>query len=296
MLRRSLVTSPALRFVAPFVAAAAAAIPVAVVAFPRDAHANPMPGEGYAGKPNPSFPQGDRCGRCHTGGAVPTATLTGPTTLEAGATGSYTLRVNTNLARTGAAVAASNGVDLTAGTNMAKQVEELTHSGGPKTPQGGGTTFAFQAKAPASGTAFTLYYVGMAANNDGRTGGDNSTAILTQRVTVTGGGPGEVDAGPGGSDAGSSGGTDAGPGGTSGGTGDGGTASGGASGGTTSGGTTSGGASGTSGGSRGDGDALGDDEGGCAASGGPGSAHGAGLAALVGLTVVGLARGRRRRA
>ncbi|MBX3226026.1 MAG: hypothetical protein KIT84_29375 [Labilithrix sp.] len=124
---------------------------------------------------------------CHAGGEAPTVTLTGPDELAAGATGDFTLEVKTALTNGTAGIAGSDGVTLTAGTNLAAQSGgELSHSA-PVAATGGAVTFTFKAKAPESGAEMTIFAAGLGSDGVGVTG--DGTAKTTKKVTITGGKP-----------------------------------------------------------------------------------------------------------
>lgn len=133
----------------------------------------------YSGK------SGANCGTCHTGGAAPTVAITGPTTLAAGAQGTYTLTVTTTLPKTGADIAASDGATLGAGTNLKASSNDVVQNS-PVATASGAATYTFTATAPTSGTTMTLYGCGVGADGNGGQTGDGA-AVTTLAVTVTGG-------------------------------------------------------------------------------------------------------------
>ncbi len=160
---------------------------LAALAASSSATANQPGPPGYTGKPNPQYPGGDGCGRCHSGGPTPQVALTGPDTVAVGALANYSLRVSASGGTLRCMVSATAGVDLTptSGT-LVKSFDELTPS------TGAGGTCSFQLKAAAAGN-ITIYYAGASTNGNG-TGGDGF-AKATKVVTVTGGTP-RPDAGP----------------------------------------------------------------------------------------------------
>lgn len=154
----------------------------------RTASANSPGPPGYTGKPNPVFPGGDGCGRCHSGGPTPQVQLTGPASIAAGAKTSYTLRVTASGGTLRCVVAATAGVELTPTSgSVVKSFDELT----PSSSAGGNCTFDVQATNAGS---ITLYYAGASTNGNG-TGGDGF-AKATKVITVTGTTPPPTDAGP----------------------------------------------------------------------------------------------------
>ncbi|MBX3226031.1 MAG: hypothetical protein KIT84_29350 [Labilithrix sp.] len=136
---------------------------------------------GYTGKQ-----AGQTCNSCHSGGAAPTVTLNGPSTIAAGQTVDYTMVVTTGQSRAAGGVAATDGTTLTPGTGFRDSFGEMVQDGS-RAVSGGSATFSFKVTAPATGTSLKLWAVGMAANGTG-TGGDSSVQI-TKDVTVTGGAP-----------------------------------------------------------------------------------------------------------
>ncbi len=143
------------------------------------------------------------CNTCHTGGAEPTVTITGPDTLAAGATGQYTLTIQGGAAvRGGMNVALSTGTtaSLEPGTGLQKLGAEIIHTG-PKAFANNTVSFDFSVIAPSSAGTFTLFGSGNSTNGNGNQEGDRS-GVAQRVVTVTGGTGGGTDAGTGGPDAG----------------------------------------------------------------------------------------------
>ncbi|MFN7135457.1 MAG: choice-of-anchor V domain-containing protein [Myxococcales bacterium] len=178
-----------------------AALAAAFALAPALAHAN---SGGITGN---SKPPG--CNNCHSGGAAPTVALTGPDTLAAGATGTYTLTITGGAgAYGGFNVSAENGATLqtVAGQAAQKFGAELTHSS-PKPFGGGSVSWQFQAVAPGTAGTFKLYGAGNSVNGIGGNNGDQA-AFDELTVTVTGGGS-PADAGTV-ADAGTAAGDDAG--------------------------------------------------------------------------------------
>lgn len=158
---------------------------------------------GYTGKPNAAAPSGESCNKCHSGGAAPQVSITGPSSLAAGQSAEYTLTVRTAQARAAAGVAASEGAVLTPVAGLRESFGELVQSSSVAAA-GGQATFRFRVTAPASGAKVDLWAVGLACNGSG-TGGDRAAHATT---TIAGGGgsssSGGADAGVG-SSSGSSG-------------------------------------------------------------------------------------------
>lgn len=148
------------------------------------AEANSGGVSGYSGGP----PNHQTCNDCHSGGGAPTVTLTGPGTLTAGQTASYTLTVS-------GGAGARAGIDIMVDEPQAK----LNPSGGgvgidfgelhqtsPASFSGGSVSFPFSLTAPPFAASLTIYATGNSVNGDGSTGGDRASAT-TLAVTVTGG-------------------------------------------------------------------------------------------------------------
>ena len=169
------------------------------------AFANPGGVAGYTGKPTTTAPQGQSCNACHTGGAAPQVSITGPASLKAGESAEYAVVVATGAARASGAVAATSGVMLAPiqGGGLRDSFGELVQDGS-RSPSGGQAQFRFRLTAPLSGTSVRLWAVGMGSNGSG-TGGDGS-AQITKDIAVTGGSStGNADAGSSASKGGSSG-------------------------------------------------------------------------------------------
>lgn len=131
---------------------------------------------GYSGKP----PAAD-CNGCHTGGNAPTVSFTGPATLTAGQTGTYTFNVSggafgVNIAAD-SAQASLNPVSAT----LASAFGELHHR-----QRISGASVQFSVTAPPFAGTVRLFGTGNAVNGDGNTGGDRSAAT-TFDITVSAG-------------------------------------------------------------------------------------------------------------
>jgi hypothetical protein len=155
---------------------------VLLVLLPLGAWANQLGAVSYSGKTT------DTCNRCHTGGTAPTVTLTGPATLTAGQSASYTLTITGGAGvRAGMNVAASvaeaqllpGGADTTAFSG------ELHHSS-PKAFASGKASFTFTLQAPPYAGAVRLFAAGNSCNGNGNDSGDRA-GLTTLDVTVTGG-------------------------------------------------------------------------------------------------------------
>lgn len=145
------------------------------------AWATPAGISGFSGKS-----AGTHCGSCHTGGAAPTVTLTGPTTLMPGATGSYTVRVTGGPGQNAGVDAALAGVNsgqavFMAGTGTRLLNGEVVHNAAASMT-GGSATFAFTVRAPMTNGVFTLNVAGLSANNNDAPSGDG---VATAALNVT---------------------------------------------------------------------------------------------------------------
>ncbi len=132
---------------------------------------------------------GRTCTSCHQGGAAtPTVALDGPSALDAGALGTYTLRIETdaNITGMGAAASARDAV-LTGDVDGGTQADqgEITHIKPVRTPDAGVTVYTFTMQAPPFGGPVTLFAAGNACNDDGQTTGDEAAAT-TLVVDVSG--------------------------------------------------------------------------------------------------------------
>lgn len=159
---------------------------LAASAVPLPASANGGGVAGYSGKPTTTSPEGQSCNQCHSGGAAPQVSLTGPATLTAGQSAEYALVVSTGQARAAGAVAGSDGALLapSVGGGLRDSFGEMVQDGS-RAVAGGQATFRFRVTAPTSGTTLKLWGVGLAANGSGA-GGDRA-AHVTREITVTGG-------------------------------------------------------------------------------------------------------------
>lgn len=142
-------------------------------------HAFPGGITGYSGK------TGVTCNSCHNGAAAPVVTLTGPTTLGVGATGTYTLTLlpSPSNGLGGLDVSASSGVLSNNPAETRIAAGEITHSTPNNIPVTG-KIWNFSWTAPAVAGNQTLYSAVASNDGDGGTGGDG-TAATTLVVAVT---------------------------------------------------------------------------------------------------------------
>lgn len=152
-----------------------------IVLVPLTTFATPAGISGFSGKT-----AGSTCGACHTGGAAPTVTVTGPGTLAAGATGSYTVTVAGTGVNAGfdAALSGANAATAAfqAGTGTKVLNGELVQSAA-KTFAGGSAVFTFSVKAPASTGMLTINVAGLSSNANLSPDGDGA-AVATLDVMV----------------------------------------------------------------------------------------------------------------
>lgn len=141
---------------------------------------------------------------CHATNPSPTAptvALEGPTTLAAGATGTYSIIITGGPAvKAGMNVAVSdNGGALAAGADTKLVGVELTHTAA-KAFDNNVAKFDFTLVAPATAGTVTLFGSGNSTNGNNANVGDNAVAA-TRTIQITGGSTpdaGTPDAGPGG--------------------------------------------------------------------------------------------------
>jgi hypothetical protein len=144
---------------------------------------------GYSGKSSAT------CTTCHAAGAaMPTVQISGPTTLEAGATGQYTFIIKGGPGvKGGFDVAVDNAAaSLTAGTGSKKVGSELTHSV-PKAFSAGEVRFDFSLVAPAAGGTVMIFGTGNSVNGDGVenvVGDSSATTSLSVLVNAPATNPG----------------------------------------------------------------------------------------------------------
>jgi glucose/arabinose dehydrogenase len=133
------------------------------------------------------------CNECHSGGTVPTVTLTGPTVVAPGSTNDYTLQITNSGAQTfgGLNVSALIGVLATGGTDST-DTQTMTGTGGraeithtmAKPAVSGTTTFTFTWTAPASFTNVSLEAWGNSVNGNFSPSGDKAahTSLLVSQI------------------------------------------------------------------------------------------------------------------
>jgi len=126
------------------------------------------------------------CSGCHDqpNGSAPTVTLSGPSSLNSGQTGDYTLTIEpasgSDQTQGGLNVAVPGGGTLISGNGTSISGGEIVQS----SPQRGTGTlsWSFQWQAPASGGTFTMYGVGLSTDGSSDRNDEEDTDALT--ITV----------------------------------------------------------------------------------------------------------------
>ncbi len=135
------------------------------------------------GIPGQSGKQGATCNSCHTGGAAPTVSLTGPAALLPGASATYTVTISGGAGMyAGFNASASGGGTLMPGADSRTMNGELTHSA-PLAFSMGTATFSFTYVAPMTAGAVMLYAAGNSVNMDNDDKGDRA-ATATLALTI----------------------------------------------------------------------------------------------------------------
>ena len=151
------------------------AVPAAAVSFGR---------VGYSG--NPDVNEGRTCAFCHGGGSpTPDVEISGPASLEPGATGLYSVTITGGPAvRSGFNVSTAGDAGVLAPVNGDARFEsdELTHST-PKPFDGNSVTFDFEWTAPTQLGSVTMYAAGNSTNGASGNSGD-AVGVATFAVDV----------------------------------------------------------------------------------------------------------------
>ena len=138
---------------------------------------------GFSG--NPATNAGNTCTVCHAVGApLPTVSLTGPATVNAGTVSTYTLTIAGGPAQVaGLNVSVAGNEGVLAPINAETQIiaQELTHTS-PKPFVAGMAVFTFTWTAPNSNGNVVMYAAANSANNLGNLSGDgiNTTSLNIQ--------------------------------------------------------------------------------------------------------------------
>lgn len=138
--------------------------------------------DGFSG--NPGTNGGAVCTACHTpGAALPSLTLTGPVTVDAGQTYTFTAQIVGGpgiTAGIGVSASASAGDFAALGPDLHLVGEEISHTE-PKAFSSGAASFSFTWTAPAFNGPVTLYAAGNSSNGMLGLAGD---AIATTTLSV----------------------------------------------------------------------------------------------------------------
>jgi uncharacterized protein (TIGR03382 family) len=142
------------------------------------------------------------CHNVNPSAETPTVELTGPTTLEAGATGNYTLIIRGGAAVQGGmnVAVSNNGGTLNPGAGLKTLAGEVTHTA-PKNFTNNEVRFDFTLVAPAAAGTSKLFASGNSTNGNGSNDGDRS-ASTTLDVQITGGSQPDAGMPDGGTDPG----------------------------------------------------------------------------------------------
>jgi MYXO-CTERM domain-containing protein len=134
---------------------------------------------GYSGK------DGRFCNACHSGGEVPTVTLTGPTLVAPGSTNTYVFTVTGGAAEAGGLNAAVDVPDAVMGASgeLRVRANEVTHSDEVDF-ENGVLAFTFTVRAPPANGEFRIFAAGNSTNDNGEPSGDRAGATALA-VTVS---------------------------------------------------------------------------------------------------------------
>ena len=168
-------------------------------ALAANAEALPTGISGASGK------SGTICNRCHSGGATPMVSLSGPATIAAGGQATYTFTIGGGAAVAGGLDAALDDASLAAGahlTTVSPRTQildgEVTHTQ-PNDFTAGSLTFQLAVNAPAAARTMTLWVAGNSTNHDGTKGGDKA-AGTSMAITVAAAPPPDFAGAPPGAD------------------------------------------------------------------------------------------------
>lgn len=141
---------------------------------------------GFSG--NPATNGGATCTACHSGGVVPEVGFSGPMTVTAGETVTFTLTISGGQEVAGGFNVSATRGDLTivpGATDSQALNGELTHTA-PKAVDGNNDVlFTFRWTAPDYGTNVMLYGAGNSVNANGLPDGD-APSTSTHSITVLG--------------------------------------------------------------------------------------------------------------
>ena len=130
---------------------------------------------GYSGKQGAMM----TCNVCHSGGAAPTVSFSGPMQMDAGAIATFTFTVVSNSSSqkgAGLDLAASGGtLGIVAGQGEQAAVGEITHTA-PKSNTKGSASWQFTWRAPATPGSYNLFGSGNSVDLKGDQTGDKSSS------------------------------------------------------------------------------------------------------------------------
>lgn len=131
-------------------------------------------------------------GGCHSGGAMPTVELLGPSMVAPGAVADFVVRVSGGQQAAGANIEASAGL-LVPGDGLAARAGQLVHAGDARAYADGAAEFTFQWEAPAAPGRVDLFVAANSVDNNFLPTGDQWGLAST---TITVGDGVAPDAGP----------------------------------------------------------------------------------------------------
>ncbi len=142
---------------------------------------------GYSG--NPATNGGTTCSNCHSGGAVPTITLTGPSSVQPGSISTFTFTISGGQQNSGGLdVSVNGGTLINTLANTRLQASEITHNQRSAAATDGSVSWRFNWQAPTTPGAYILYAAGLSANGDSNTTQD-AVATIAYSVTVSSAAP-----------------------------------------------------------------------------------------------------------
>jgi len=138
----------------------------------------------YSG--NPLAGGGASCSSCHSGGVLPSVSITGPTNVQPSSTSTYTFTITGGQQNIGGLdMSTEGGTLISTQANTRLLSGELTHQQPAAAAANGNVSWSFDWQAPAAGGNYTLYGAGLSADANGSTSGDGgSTAVLLVTVST----------------------------------------------------------------------------------------------------------------
>ncbi len=142
---------------------------------------------GYSG--NPATNAGNTCSACHSGGAAPTVSLTGPATVQPGTISTFIFTISGGQQNSGGLdVSADGGTLINTLASTRLQTGEIIHNQRATAAGDGTVSWSFDWQAPTVPGAYTIYSAGLSANADSNTTLDG-VATNSYVVTVSSGAP-----------------------------------------------------------------------------------------------------------